>query len=123
MQERAVLCIDNGKNLDLSLDALHTVYNIQPLRLRWREHILCLMYRQSKKRRLIDVNRPHINLRSNDKVKFKKSRMRTYELYLKSPMSRSNKLWDMLKAEVQKATTKVKFKHAIKSMCRPIIVD
>ena len=81
------------------------------------------MFRQSKKRRLIDVDRPQIILQSNDKVKFKKSRMGTYELYLKSPMHRSIKLWDMLKAEVQKATTKVKFKLTIKSMCSPIVSE
>ena len=68
---RAVLCIDNGKNLDLSLCI--SLYNTQPLRLRWREHILCLMYCQSKNRQLIDVDRPQINLRSNNRVKFKKS--------------------------------------------------
>ena len=49
--------------------------------------------------------------------------MRTDELYLKSPMSRSIMLCDMLKGEVQKASTKVKFKLAIKPMCRSKIVD
>ena len=119
LQERSVLCIDNGTNSGMSLDELHTLYNVQPLKLRWREHILCLMYRQSKKRKLIDVARPRMNLRSHDKVKFKKVRMRMYELYLRSPMCRCIRLWDMLKAEVQRATTKVKFKLLIKPMCRP----
>ena len=119
LQERSVLCIDNGTNPAMSLDELHTLYNVQPLKLRWREHILCLMYRQSRKRNLLDVERPRMSLRSNDKVKFKKMRMRMYELYLKSPMCRCIKLWDMLKAEVQRATTKAKFKLLIKPMCRP----
>ena len=60
-----------------------------------------------------------MNRRSNDKVKFKKVRMRGYELYLRSPMCRCTKIWDMLKAEVQRATIKVKFKLLIKPMCRP----
>ena len=119
LQERSIVCIDNGTNPDMSLDGLHTLYNIQPLKLRWREHILCLMYRQSKKRKLIDVERPRMNLRSNDEVKFQKVLMRGYELYLRSPMCRCTKIWDMLKAEVQRATTKVKFKLLIKTMCRP----
>ena len=60
-----------------------------------------------------------MNLHNKDKVKFKKVQIRTYELYLRSPMCRCIRLWDMLKAEVQRVTTKVKFKLLIKPMCRP----
>ena len=35
------------------------MYGFQPLKLRWREHILCLMYRQSKKRGQLDTTRTH----------------------------------------------------------------
>ena len=67
----------------------------------------------------VDTSKAYIDLRSNKRVKFKKARKRTYELYLKSPLYRCSKLWDMLKPEVQKATTKVKFKSFVKQMCRP----
>ena len=60
-----------------------------------------------------------INLHSNDKVKLNKIRMPMYELYLRSPMCRGIRLWDMLKVEVQKATTNIKFKLLFKLMCRP----
>ena len=50
-------------------------------------------------------------------MKFKKPRKRTYELFLKSPLSQCSKIWEMLKPEVQKATTKVQFKNAIKFVC------
>ena len=119
LQERAVQCIDNNVSKNKTFDDLYKLYNIQPMKLRWREHILCLMYRQSKKKDKLEVERSNINLRSNEKVKFRKTRMRTYELYLKSPLCRCIKIWDMLKAGVQRATTKVKFKALVRPMCRP----
>ena len=101
LQEKAVKYIDNNTNATLKHDELCMKYNIQPLRLRWREHILCLMYRLSKKKHKLNVIRPKIILRSNAKVKFLKKRKRTYEIYLKSPMCRCSKLWEMLAFDVQ----------------------
>ena len=119
LQEKAISYIDNNTNKTLSYDELLKIYNVQPLKLRWREHILCLMYRQSKKKKRLEIKRPRINLRSNNKVKFKKPLMRTYELYLKSPLCRCIKIWETLSSEIQKATTKVKFKNLIRPICRP----
>ena len=118
LQEKAVKYIDNNTNATLKHDELCMKYNIQALRLGWREHILSLMYRLSKKKHKLNVIRPKINLRSTAKVKFLKKRKRTYEIYLKSPMCRCSKLWEMLAFDVQRATTKVKFKTLIKGMCR-----
>ena len=78
------------------------------------------MYRQSKRTSILDSVRPTINLRSNKKVKFKKQSKYRYTMYLKSPTMRGMKVWDMLPATVQKATTKVKFKSLIKKICRTI---
>ena len=75
------------------------------------------MYHQSKKKKLIDVERPHMNLRSKDKVKFKKVQLRMYELYLRSPMCRCIRLWDMLKQKYKRR--QLKFKLMIKPMCKP----
>ena len=49
-------------------------------------------------------------------------RKRHYELYLRSPLSRCIKIWSMINKDVQRATTKVKFKKLIKPMCalRPV---
>ena len=78
------------------------------------------MYRQSKRAGIIDFVRPPMNLRSNKKVKFKKGPKYRYTMHLKSPRVRGVKVWDMLPATVQKATTKVKFKLLIKKICRTV---
>ena len=116
LQEKAVHYIDNNANRHLSYDELYKLYNLQPLKLRWREHILCLMYHQSHMNHKLDVARPTVNQRSNNKVKFKKTHMRTYEVYLKSPLCRCSKIWEMLTYS-DRTTTKVKFKNLIKQMC------
>ena len=75
------------------------------------------MDRHSKLYNKLNHRRPSINLRSNGKVKLKKKLEKNYQVYLKSPMSRGIKIWDMLSFEVQKATTKVKFKQLLRLMC------
>ena len=70
---------------------------------------------------MIDFVRPTMNLRNNKKVKFKKGTKYRYTMhYLKSPRVRGVKVWDMLPATVQKATTKLKFKLLIKKICRTV---
>ena len=76
------------------------------------------MYRYIKKHENLDCHLTTMNLRSSNKVKFKKKGMRKYELYLKSPNVRGIKVWEMLPSNVQKATIKVKFKNFIKSICK-----
>ena len=61
--------------------------------------------------------RPKVDLRTNKKVQFKRRQIRQYELYLKSPLSRGGKIWDMLTAEMRRATTKVKFKKLVHTLC------
>ena len=50
--------------------------------------------------------RPPMNLCSNIKVKCNKGTKYRYAIHLKSPSVRGVKVWDMLPATVQKATTK-----------------
>ena len=90
LQEKAVHYIDNNANRHLSYDELYKLYNLQPLKLRWTTAT--------------------VNQRSNNK--FKKTHMRTYEVYLKSPLCRCSKIWDS-----DRTTKKVKFKNLIKQMC------
>ena len=75
------------------------------------------MYRQSKREGMIDFVRPPMNLRSNKKVNFRKGTKDRYAMHFKSPRV---KVWDMLPATGQKATTKVKFKLLIKKICRTV---
>ena len=93
-------------------------YNVQPSSLRYREHMCSIMYRHGKRQNELDCEWPTINLRSNNKVNFKKANKRKYELYLKSPKVRGVQIREMLPANVQKATTKVKFKRLVKAICR-----
>ena len=118
LQERALKFVNNGLYGYENISELYAVFNVQTLALRYREHICCFMYRQSKIDGNIEYRRPSINLRSNGKVKFKAKRRRKYELYLKSPKVRGVKLWEMLPLDVQRETTKVKFKKLIKEICR-----
>ena len=61
----------------------------------------------------IYINRPDIVLRSNIKIKF---RIKTTQLtkVQNSPYYRGVSLWDRLPVDVQRATTKVKFKDFLK---------
>ena len=86
LQKKAVKYIDNNIHVNLKYEDLCFLYGLQPVKLRWREHILCLMYRQCKMCHLIDTTKAYIDLRSNSSIKFKKARKRTYELYLRSQM-------------------------------------
>ena len=104
----------------MDVGLLYRKHGIQPLCLRHREHISCFIYRQSKIPGILDPFRPPINLRSNKKVKFMKDNKYRYQMFLKSPRIRGVRVWDMLPATVQKATTKVKFKTLIKKICRNV---
>ena len=74
LQLKALKYIDNQMHAGQGDDILYSFYNIQPLALRWREHIGCIMYKLSHDDNLVDMYRPRINLRSNKKVKFKRER-------------------------------------------------
>ena len=60
----------------------------------------------------LDMDRPGIVLRNRNKIKFH-SEVTTLFRVMNSPYYRCIKLWDRLAEEVQKATTKVKFKMLI----------
>ena len=92
-------------------------YRLQTLSERQDEHMFSIMYRQSKRLELLDTARPRVCLRGRWKIKFKKYK-RTYEKYLKSPLARGITLCDRLSEEVQKSTTKFKFKKNIQQLYR-----
>ena len=45
--------------------------------------------------------------------------MKSYDIFLRSPLYRFSKTWEMLEPQIQRATTKVKFKDEIRPMYRP----
>ena len=63
------------------------------------------MYRLSHVVEYLDMDRPEIVLRNRNKTRLFR--------VMNSPYYRGIKLWDRLAEEVQKATTKVKFKMLI----------
>ena len=96
---------------------MYVRYNVQHLKLIWPEDMLYVAYRQSRMKHMVETDRPKIVLRSHDKIKFKTFGIRHYELYLKSPLPRCIKVWNTVCKEVQRATSKVKFKKLIRPMC------
>ena len=115
LHERAIRIIDNKQHPGLSEENLAEIHRIPPIKIRQDEHLLSMMYRLSKKDELLEHERPNIHLRGRNKIKFKKYK-RTYEKYLKSPLARGISLWDRLPENVQKSTTKFKFKKCIQDI-------
>ena len=109
IQERALRLIGNGQ---MNNRAIENAYAIEPLRTRRRKHHLALMYRLSKIDSYLDLTRPEIDLRSRNKIKFSTAKTKLTKV-MKSPYYRGVSLWDMLPEEVQRATTKVRFKRSI----------
>ena len=70
------------------------------------------MYNLAHSAYQLDVKRPDIVLRNRNKMKFKTPITKLTKI-LKSPFYRGVNLWDRLSEDVQRATTKVKFKRLI----------
>ena len=70
------------------------------------------MYRMSKIDSYLDKDRPEVALRSRNKIKFRTPVTKLTKV-MKSPYYRGVSLWDMLNEDVQKATTKVRFKQLL----------
>ena len=109
IQERALTIIGRGQ---INNKEVETMYALEPLVTRRRKHHLYLMYRLSKIGTYLDENRPEIILRNKNKIKFRTAYTRLTKV-LKSPYYRGLTLWDMLPQQVQRATTKVRFKKLI----------
>ena len=70
------------------------------------------MYRLSRIDSYIDTTRPEIALRSRNEIKCSTPKTNLTKV-MKSPYYRGVGLWDRLTEEVQRATTKVRFKRQI----------
>ena len=109
IQDRALRLTGRGR---LENVAVGNAYNIEPLRARRRKHHLSLLYRLRKIDLYIDSVRPEIELRSRNKITISTAKTKLTKV-MKSPYYRGVSLWDMLPEEVQRATTKVRFKRLI----------
>ena len=109
IQKRSVRIVDGCVHKGMKMKDLQMLYGLEDLGERRKKHHLALMYRHSKTHSNLDIKRPDVILRNNNKVKFK---IRTTLLtkVQKSQYYRGVSLWDRLPEEVQRATTKVKFK-------------
>ena len=109
IQRRSVRIIDGCKHKGVRNEELQMVYGLEDLEVRRKKHHLALMYRHSKTPGNLHVARPEVFLRNNNKIKFKIKTTKLTKVQ-KSPYFRGVTLWDRLPEEVQRATTKVKFK-------------
>ena len=102
--------IDGYKHRGLKYRDLLMLYGLDDLGIRRKRHHLAVMFRHSKMTDHLDKTRPEFILRNSNKLKFK---IKTTQLtkVQNSPYYRGVSLWDHLPEDVQKATTKVKFKN------------
>ena len=112
LQDRAIRLIRYGNHMNLPAQAIEIMHNITPLKERRKKHHLSLMYRLSRVETYLENTRPEINLRSRHKIKFSIPVTKLSKV-MKSPFYRGASLWDRLSQEVQRATTKVRFKQLI----------
>ena len=84
---------------------MQTLYGLDDLGTRRKRHYLALMYRHSRSASNLRVKCPDVNLRSNNKLRFKIKTTKLTKVQ-KSPYYRGVSLWDHLPDEVQRATTK-----------------
>ena len=87
LQDKAVRIIDNNEHRGVGTEGLNNLFRMDLLKLRRPEHLACSMYRLSTNASRVETGRPRVHLRSRNKIKFKIQK-RTYEKYLKSPLSR-----------------------------------
>ena len=116
LQTRTIRCIeyqfDPDKRKDL--DSLYTKYRLETVEARRKRNLVKLMYSESKNPASIDMYRPQMVLRSHNSVKLNHKFTRKTKIQ-KSQYYRGKQLWDKLPKEIQTLTSKIEFKHKIKT--------
>ena len=124
LQDRAIFTIDDDRHSKLDIDVVSNLYRITPLKIRRAEHLSLMMFRLKSDPIRVETTRSTIHLRGRNKIKFKKYK-RQNEKYLRSIFHRRVTMWDRIPEQVQRATTKVKFKREIKpyltDLIRPVL--
>ena len=104
LHEKAIRLIDCKKHRNVDVQVLGAIYRLDPPIKRRHEHHCAIMYRLSKREGNLDKYRPPIKLRSRNKIKFKQNK-RNLEGFLKSPLCRGIKLWNMIPQNIQRSLT------------------
>ena len=118
IHKRAVRKIENKSEYENKeeYDVLLHRYNLTTLYQRRTEHLLLFMYKNSKTNKdSLTIQRPKIELRSRNKVKFKQV-LTDKTKVLNSPLYRGMYLWDQLPACIQNNENISIFKRNIQSM-------
>ena len=90
-------------------------YDIQPLRVRRKEHLIMIMFAQKKNQEYVDMTRPDRLLRNHDGTKFKIQATRNQKGY-KSPYYRGVQLWERLPNVTRTLHVKKEFKSSFKGI-------
>ena len=97
---------------------LYTRYNLTSLYQRRTEHLLFFMYKIANQTpENLEIQRPKIELRSKNKVKFKNKFTKITKV-LNSPLYRGVFLWDQLPADLQHVPDLKSFKIGIRSQIK-----
>ena len=118
LHKRAVRKIENSSDSEHKEDyeKLLKAYGLTTLYQRRIEHLLIFMYKKSKiNQDFLVVQRPKIELRSRNKVKFKQAFTDKTKV-INSPLYRGIHLWNQLPSATQRIEDLNTFKHQIKTM-------
>ena len=100
------------------LSVLYVRYNITSLYQRRVEHMLVFMYKLGKQNiNKLQIQRPKIELRSKNKVKFK-NKFTNITKVQNSPLYRGIFLWDQLPMDLQLDPDLKSFKNGVRSLIR-----
>ena len=100
------------------MEILYTRYNITSLYQRRVEHMLVFMYKIGKQNiNKLQTQRPKIELRSKNKVKFK-NKFTNITKVQNSPYYRGIFLWDQLPVDLQLDPDLKSFKNGVRSLIR-----
>ena len=101
-----------------SFDELYEKYNLTSLYQRRVEHLILFMYKISKIiTKNIEVQRPKIELRSRNKVKFK-NKFTNIGKVQNSPYYRGEFLWNQLPSDLQTESDLLTFKHRVRLLIK-----
>ena len=118
LHKRAIRKIENKSGSDDKEDytLLLKTYGLTTLYQRRTEHLLLFIYKKSKiDKQSLNTQRPKMELRSRNKVKFKQM-FTDKSKVMNSPFYRGIFLWNKLSPEIQKAKDVSTFKSMVRSL-------
>ena len=120
LHKRAIRIIEYAVNpiLKIPLEELYVKYNLTSLYQRRAEHLLFFMYKTGRQNiENLELQRPKIELRSRNKVKFKNNFTNIVKVQ-NSPLYRGIFLWDQLPVNLQHDPDLKTFKSGVRSLIK-----